>query len=110
MLDCTYRVQIPHRPGQLARVAQAIAECGGLIGDIATVSVGRESSIREITVEVRDVAQATAIAGSLAELPGVSVLFHRDRALIRHEGGKLRVDPITPIHTIQEMRDVYTPG
>jgi len=25
MLDCTYRVQIPHRAGQLASVARAIA-------------------------------------------------------------------------------------
>ena len=37
MLDCTYRVQIPHRAGQLAKVASAIAEVEGLIGDIVTV-------------------------------------------------------------------------
>ena len=57
VLDCTYRVRIPHRPGQLARVAQAIADRDGLIGDVVTVNVGREASIREITVEVRDKAQ-----------------------------------------------------
>ena len=39
MLDCTYRVQIPHHPGQLARVAQAIADGEGLIGDVVTISL-----------------------------------------------------------------------
>ena len=62
MLDCTYRVQIPHHSGQLARVASAIAAGGGLIGDVVTVSLGREHSVREITVEARDGGQAEQIA------------------------------------------------
>jgi malate dehydrogenase (oxaloacetate-decarboxylating) len=110
MLDCTYRVQIPHHSGQLARVASAIAEGQGLIGDVVTISVGRENSVREITVEVRDTGQAERIAGLIDDLEGVRVLWHQDRALIRHEGGKLRVDAIHPVQTVQQMRDVYTPG
>ena len=110
MLDCTYRVQIPHRRGQLALVMQAIAEGEGLIGDVVTISIGREKSIREVTVEVRDAAHARAVAAGLDALDGVQVLFHQDRALIRHEGGKLQIGPIRPVRTVQEMRDVYTPG
>ncbi len=110
MLDCTYRVQIPHHTGQLAEVAHAIAEQGGLIGDVVTISVGREHSVREITVEVRDSDQAERIAQALDSIPGVRVVWHQDRAMIRHEGGKLRVEAIHPVRTVQEMRDVYTPG
>src|SRR5436305_5007487 len=110
MLDRTYRVQIPHHSGQLALVMEAIAQGEGLIGDVVTVSIGREHSIREITVEVRDDEQASQIAELLDALAGVSVIWHEDRALIRHEGGKLRVDPVNPVRTLQEMRDVYTPG
>jgi malate dehydrogenase (oxaloacetate-decarboxylating) len=110
VLDCTYRVQIPHSPGQLARVAGAIAEAKGLIGDVVTISVGREHSVREITVEVRDNAQAERITELIDALDGVRVLWYQDRALIRHEGGKLKIDAIHPVHTVQEMRDVYTPG
>ena len=62
MLDCTYRVQVPHRTGQLAQVMSAVAAGEGLIGDVVTISVGREHSIREITVEVRDTDQAAQIA------------------------------------------------
>jgi malate dehydrogenase (oxaloacetate-decarboxylating) len=110
MLDCTYRVQIPHRSGELARVAGAIAEGDGLIGNLATISIGREHSVREITIEVRDSDHQKRIAALLDALAGVRVLWHQDRALIRHEGGKLRIDAIHPVHTVQEMRDVYTPG
>jgi malate dehydrogenase (oxaloacetate-decarboxylating) len=79
MLDCTYRVQIPHRPGQLARVAGAIAEGDGVIGDVATISVGREHSIREITVEVRDDGQAARIEQLLDMIEGVRVVWYRAR-------------------------------
>jgi malate dehydrogenase (oxaloacetate-decarboxylating) len=110
MLDCTYRLQIPHRNGQLARVMSAIAEGDGLIGDVVTVSIGREHSVRDVTVEVRDVDQAGRIADLVGRLDGVSVIWHQDRAMIRHEGGKLRIDAIHPVNSVQEMRDVYTPG
>lgn len=110
MLDCTYRVQIPHRAGQLARVTEAIAVGEGLIGDIVTISIGRERSIREITVEVRDTDQAERINDLIDSLEGISVVWHQDRALIRHRGGKLQIDAIHPVRTVQEMRDVYTPG
>ena len=51
-LDVTYRVQIPHRAGQLAAVASVIARHEGLIGDVVTVNLGRDASIREITVDL----------------------------------------------------------
>ena len=110
MLDCTYRVQIRHHAGQLARVAQAIADGEGLIGDVVTVSLGREHTVRDITVEVRDIAQSDRIAELLVALDNVNVLWHQDRALLRHVGGKLRIDACWPVRTVQEMRDVYTPG
>ena len=110
MLDCTYRVQIPHHFGQLARVAGAIGDGEGVIGDIVTVSLGREHSVRDITVEVRDTDQAARIADLVESLADVRVLWHQDRALLRHTGGKLRIEARAPVRTVQEMRDVYTPG
>ena len=110
MLDCTYRVQIPHHAGQLARVARAIADGDGLIGDVVTVSLGREHSLRDITVEVRDIAQSDRIAELVGALGDVRVLWHQDRALLRHVGGKLTIDARWTVRTVQEMRDVYTPG
>jgi malate dehydrogenase (oxaloacetate-decarboxylating) len=109
-LDYTYRIQTPHRTGQLATVAGTIAKGGGLIGDVTTINVGRESSVREITLEVENRDQAERIVGMLNELDGVEVLWARDRALLKHEGGKLVIESARPVKTVQDMRDVYTPG
>lgn len=109
-IDFTYRVRIPHSPGQLAHVATAIASGDGLIGDVTTITVGRERSIREITVETQDQDQAERIAGLVGELDGVEVLWFRDRAMIRHEGGKLTIEPTRRVATVQDVRDIYTPG
>jgi malate dehydrogenase (oxaloacetate-decarboxylating) len=109
-LDYTYRIQLPHRPGQLARLAGTISEGNGLIGDVTTLNVGREHSIREITVEVQDRDQAEHIAEMIGSLDGFTVLFARDRALLRHVGGKITIESRRPVRTVQDMRDVYTPG
>ena len=110
MLDCTFRIEMPHRKGSLAKVAGAIAEADGIIGDVVTINVGRTMSIREITIEVADDDAADAVSERLCELEGVRVIWYEDRALLRHEGGKLEVEPTRPVHTVQDMRDVYTPG
>jgi malate dehydrogenase (oxaloacetate-decarboxylating) len=109
-MDCTYRLRIPHTSGQLAKVATRIAEHGGLIGDVKTISVARHEAIREITVELRDKPHAEELAVALAELPGVSVAWFHDRAFIAHDGGKLDIVARNPIRTNQDVRDVYTPG
>ena len=109
-LDCTYRLRMPHRAGSLATVATAIAELGGVIGEVATVSVGRRESIREITVEVRDKPAAEQLAATLSSVDGVQVIWFHDRAFIAHDGGKLEVRATREIRTNQDVRDVYTPG
>jgi len=109
-MDCTYRLRIPHRAGQLATVANTIAEQGGLIGDVKTISVARNEALREITVELRDKEHAEALAKALGELEGVSVAWFHDRAFIAHDGGKLDVVARRPVGSNQDVRDVYTPG
>jgi malate dehydrogenase (oxaloacetate-decarboxylating) len=101
---------LPHSPGQLARVAGAIGSGEGLIGDVSTINIGRDTSIREITVEVEDRDHAARIEGLIDDLDGVEVLWSEDRALLKHKGGKLQIGATNPVRTVQDMRDVYTPG
>jgi malate dehydrogenase (oxaloacetate-decarboxylating) len=109
-VDYVYRIEQPHVPGQLAKTCAKIAEANGLIGDVVTVSIGRDRTIREISVEVRDHGQAKRVAGTLEQLDGVHVISFYDRALQAHEGGKLAVEVRTRVVTLQDMRDIYTPG
>ncbi len=109
-MDCTYRLRIPHSAGQLARVATAIAEEHGLIGDVTTISVTRTEAIRQLTVEVADKGHADQLARALDALEGVKVIWYHDRAFMVHDGGKLEVVARQAIKTNQDVRDVYTPG
>jgi malate dehydrogenase (oxaloacetate-decarboxylating) len=109
-VDYVYRLEQPHVAGTLAKVCGRIAEESGLIGDVHTVSIGRDRSIREISVEVRDDGQAKRVAEELGKVEGVRVISYWDRALQAHEGGKLAVVPSKEMRTLQDMRDVYTPG
>ncbi|MGI8632550.1 MAG: NAD-dependent malic enzyme [Solirubrobacterales bacterium] len=108
--DYVYRIEQPHRAGQLARVCSAISEAEGLIGDIETVKIGRHRSVRQINIEVADEQQAESISDRLGEVEGVRVLDVYDRAISAHHGGKIRMEANAPVKTLQDMRDVYTPG
>jgi len=53
-IDTIFRVRLRHRPGELARLTAAIAEQGGLLGEITTVRIGEGDTIRDITIETSD--------------------------------------------------------
>ncbi|MGH2858369.1 MAG: NAD-dependent malic enzyme [Solirubrobacteraceae bacterium] len=109
-MDCTYRLRIPHTAGQLAQVAARISEHGGLIGDVTTIAIARQESIREITVELRDKEHAQELATGLDRLSGVTVAWFHDRAFLAHDGGKLQIAGRREVLSNQDVRDVYTPG
>jgi malate dehydrogenase (oxaloacetate-decarboxylating) len=109
-LDYVFRIDQPHIRGQLAKVCLAISDADGLIGDIVTINMGRDRSVREISVEVVDLDGARSVAEHLRSLEDVRLLSYYDRALSAHEGGKLTIEAMRPIETLQHMRDVYTPG
>ncbi len=109
-VDYVYRIEQPHVQGQLATLCATIAEVGGLIGDIVTISIGRDRSIREVSIEVGDHGEAKRIAEAIGKIDAVQVLDYWDRALQAHEGGKLAVRAIASMQTVQDLRDIYTPG
>jgi malate dehydrogenase (oxaloacetate-decarboxylating) len=109
-VDFVYRIEQPHRTGMLARVCRAIADGDGLIGDIQTISIGAERSIRDVSVEVRNLDQAHRLAEIIASIDEVRVIDHHDRAIDRHLGGKIEVVPRIAITSLQDLRDVYVPG
>ena len=109
-VDYVYRIDQPHVSGQLAKICGVIAEGRGLIGDVDTITMGRERSIREINVEVVDHEQAKTMAGLIGQIEDVRLITYFDRALNRHTGGKLRIEGTMRMESFQDMRDVYTPG
>ena len=109
-IDTVLDVRLKHEAGTLARLADAIADHGGLLCEIVTVRIGDEHTRREITVATDTEEHLARIIAAVKPLPGVEVLSTRDRVMDAHRGGKIRVTRRLELDTVRDLRTIYTPG
>jgi malate dehydrogenase (oxaloacetate-decarboxylating) len=102
-------IESEHRPGSLAKVLQVIGECGLVVEHLNAVRRDQDKTIWEITLEM-DQDVDYGLYERLNELPNAKLLGKSDRVFNRHLGGKIRMVAKTPIETLQQLRDIYTPG
>lgn len=103
-IDTIFTLRMQYRVGQLARIATAIAEAGGLVGEIVIRRVGDEHTIRDITVETADDPHTVAVAAKIAAIDGVEILEQKDGVFDRHKGGKLHMSSRIPLRDISDLR------
>ncbi len=109
--DEVYRIKTLRRAGTLGRVLEAVAAHGAQIGEIETLHIHPDYNIREITVIAPDDDSVPAITAAIEAVDGVElVALPIDRVFERHEGGKIDVVPSIEVRTLQDMREIYTPG
>jgi malate dehydrogenase (oxaloacetate-decarboxylating) len=108
--SATIRVRLEDRPGSFGRLATAVGEAGGLLGAIDLVRVEGAAKVRDVTVEATDAAHIERIVEAVRAVDGVDVEHVSDRTFLLHLGGKLRVEPKTPIRTRDDLSMAYTPG
>jgi malate dehydrogenase (oxaloacetate-decarboxylating) len=106
----TLRVRIDHRPGMLGRVATAIGEAGGTIGNIELVDLDRRHTLRDLTVDAGDEEHERGIVDAVRAVEGAEVVDWTDRTMGMHVGGKLEVGPRHPLRTADDLSMAYTPG
>jgi malate dehydrogenase (oxaloacetate-decarboxylating) len=108
--DTIVRVRLRHRPGQFAHLATSIADAGGMVGEISTVSIGENDTVRDVTVETDDEAHTARLVAIIRALPDVELLTVTDRVFEAHRGGKIRTTSRARIETLGDLRYIYTPG
>jgi malate dehydrogenase (oxaloacetate-decarboxylating) len=109
-IDTVLEVRLRHEPGTLARLAAAIAGEGGLLCEIETLRVGDEHTLREITVETRNLADVARVIAAVQNVDGVTVMSTRDRVMDLHQGGKIRITSRLSLSNVRDLRTIYTPG
>jgi malate dehydrogenase (oxaloacetate-decarboxylating) len=109
-IDTVFRLRLEYRPGQLARVAQVVAEEGALLGEIHSVRLGDDHTIRDVAVETLDDEQTRRIERRIHELDGTEILSVTDAVFERHQGGKLHSTSRIPLNNLSDLRQAYTPG
>lgn len=107
----TLMIETPSVPGNLGRVATAIGLLGGDIGEVETVKVGPNYTMRNITVQVENEEQLQEVIAAVQAL-GEGIRLHTvsDEVLSAHEGGKIQMKSKMPIRSLAELGRVYTPG
>ena len=106
----TLRVKLSNRPGQLGELTLAIGHAGGDIGAIDIVSVGRDTIVRDLTVNAASADHGKAIVDAARAVDGVEVINVSDRVFLMHLGGKIEVVSKAPLKTRADLSMAYTPG
>src|SRR2546423_7252558 len=87
----TLRVKIQNEPGKLGEITTAIGRAGGDIEGIDIVSVGKDSLVRDITVNAASETHDKEILTAVNDIDGVEVVNVSDRTFLMHLGGKIEV-------------------
>jgi len=104
-------IETPSMPGNFAKVALAIGQLNGDIGDIQTIKVGTLSTIRDISIQCSSEEHLLQIVEAVNQIgDGISVQAITDDVLQAHEGGKIHMKGRMEIRSLGDLRRVYTPG
>ncbi|MEM9926192.1 MAG: malic enzyme-like NAD(P)-binding protein [Cyanobacteria bacterium P01_D01_bin.50] len=106
----TLRLEIPNRIGMFASVTNAIASCGGNLGQIDLIEQSRQVSIRDITVDAASTEHADNIIQAVKALPVIKVIDVYDRTFNLHRGGKISITSRIQLKSISDLAMAYTPG
>jgi malate dehydrogenase (oxaloacetate-decarboxylating) len=103
------RIELDTKQTYFGGAATAIEGAGGDIIAIDVIQTGRDRTVRDLTVKVGETATTERISKALEALPGIRLVNISDRTFLLHLGGKISVQPKTPIQNRDDLSRVYTP-
>jgi len=104
------RLEYPHQPGWIAKIAGVIANNGGAIRGIDLVLIDRGRSLRDFTVECTSAEQEAEMTKAIKAIEGIELKSVSDDTFLMHLGGKLEIAPKLPLKTRADLSMAYTPG
>jgi malate dehydrogenase (oxaloacetate-decarboxylating) len=103
------RMEMNTKEIKFGEVASAISEAGGDIVAIDVIQTSQEFTVRDLTVTVTESVQIDKIVEQLKNLKGAKLINVSDRTFLLHLGGKIEINPKTPIQNRDDLSRVYTP-
>jgi malate dehydrogenase (oxaloacetate-decarboxylating) len=104
------RLELNKETASFGGIATAISDTGGDIVAIDVVRTERNSTTRDITINVYDQKHTDLIVETIKSLNGVRVVHVSDQTFLLHLGGKIEMNPKYPIKNRDDLSRVYTPG
>lgn len=106
----TIRLEYPHKPGWIAKIAAVIGTEEGTIGAIDLVHIHRGNIVRDYTIECSSTEHAERVAEAIRNIQSVQVHSVSDDTFLMHLGGKLEIHSKVPLKTRSDLSMAYTPG
>lgn len=103
------RLEIDTNAAQFSHAATAIEQARGDIIAIDVIHTDKNKNIRDLTVKIAEQGAAERLTEALKSLPGIRLLHISDRTFLLHLGGKISIQPKTPIQNRDDLSRVYTP-
>jgi malate dehydrogenase (oxaloacetate-decarboxylating) len=91
-------------------VIKALADGGGMLGQIDLIQQTRKISVRDITVYASSSEHEDELISIVKLLDEINLLEVRDRTFDLHKGGKISVQPKVPLRGQDDLAMAYTPG
>lgn len=102
-------LEVQHRPGQLAKVLQAVGQLGITVEGLDTISRTQDKTTWELSFDIEP-GQEQAVEDQIRASGTARVIGQSDRVFDRHRGGKIDVRSTIQFDDLKTLRDVYTPG
>jgi len=96
--------------GMFAEIATAVGQVGGDIAAVDIVRAGRDSIVRDFTVDARDERHEKEITDAVRRVRGARIIHVTDRTFSVHTGGKIGIHNKMPVRDRNDLSRVYTPG
>jgi malate dehydrogenase (oxaloacetate-decarboxylating) len=106
----TLRIRSHRKPGVLGLLTTALGDVGASIGEITTVRIGHNSTLRDFQLLLDDEEHLGAVMDAVAALEGSSVVEVVDAADAIHRGGKIRTASRIAFSGHKDLSAAHQPG
>ena len=105
----TIRIELEHKPGIFARVAEAIGKAGAILAPLISSPLQRKNSPRRYREEPEEFLHEKQIVSSLNAIAGIRVIDVSDVTFLSHLGGKIEVVNKLQLNKRENLAIAYTP-
>ena len=95
-----------------AQFSKAVTAIEGAKGDIVAIDVihtDKNKSTRDLTIKIAEQGASERLTNALKSVEGIKLVHISDRTFLMHLGGKITIQPKTPIQNRDDLSRVYTP-
>lgn len=106
----SFRLVIDESKVKIANIVDAVSDSGAAITGLDVAESERNLIALDLTCNVLGSKHRAEVAQMLRDMPGVELTSVADQTFMAHVGGKIEVEPKSPILNRDDLSRVYTPG